>query len=275
MSLPYAHPLFQRISDGEWHPGGAAAAERLWRACLAALRRSGEDAERGLRVLDAGCGPGGTVRRLAARGALAVGLDRVPHAAWREGTPPGAGATPEVVPVSPFFCVADICRVPLPDNWADAVLCQCAASLLPAPESFFAEVARLLRPGGVLGLSDLVRREASEQAEKGPACAAACDHAARSAATPSAAPACPGGCAAGARSREDWEGLVRGAGLRLLAFHDESHELARLAARLVWYGDAADLRELGLCGDAGQGASRPGYGVWLAVREEKPTNREE
>ena len=268
MSLPYAHPLFQRISDGEWHPGGAAAAERLWRACLTALQRSGEGAQRGLRVLDAGCGPGKTARRLAARGALAVGLDRLPQDAWREGALPCAGAMPEVVPAQTLFCVADICRVPLPDDWADVVLCQCVASLLPAPNIFFAEVARLLRPGGVLGLSDLVRREPSEQTGKG-ACAQECGCAARGAATASAAPACPGGCAAGARSREEWEGLVRGAGLRLLAFHDESHELARLAARLVWYGEAAALRELGLCGDAGQGASRPGYGVWLAVRERK------
>lgn len=270
MSLPYAHPLFQRISDGEWHPGGEEAADRLWRACLAALRRSGERAEHGLRVLDAGCGPGETARRLAARGALAVGLDRVPQAAWRERTPPCAEATPQAVSAQPLFCVADICRVPLRDNWADVVLCQCVASLLPAPEGFLAEAARLLRPGGVLGLSDLVRRDGAEMTASrcgsGEACACADD------AAPTAV--CSGGCAAGARTREEWERLVRGAGFRLLSFRDESHELARLAASLVWYGDAAGLRELGLCGGE-RGKARPGYGVWLAVREDNPTNREE
>lgn len=274
MSLPYAHPLFQRISGGEWHPGGAAAGERLWRDCLEALRPAPGRGEggRSLRVLDAGCGPGGTARRLAARGVLTVGLDRTPLAAWRaEGSDrPAAADGAGDMTALPLFCVADIRRVPLPNQWADVVLCQCVASLLPAPELFFAEAARLLRPGGVLGLSDLVRRDGAETTANrcgcGEACACADD------AAPTAV--CSGGCAAGARCREEWEGLVREAGFRLLSFRDESHELARLAASLVWYGDAAALRELGLCG-GDRGKARPGYGVWLAVREDNPTNREE
>lgn len=266
MSLPYAHPLFQRISGGEWHPGGAAASERLWLACAAALDGTGDGAQRDrpLRVLDAGCGPGGTVRMLAARGELAVGLDRTPHAAWRtEAALARHGVASEAASGRALFGVADICRVPLPDAWADAVLCQCVASLLPAPEAFFAEAARLLRPGGVLGLSDLMKRDGAATAAACSDCGEACDGAGDAAPVPVS----PGGCAAGARSREAWEGLLRGAGLRLLAFHDESHELARLAASLVWYGDAASLSELGFCG--GPGGERSGYGVWLAVRAGK------
>ncbi len=264
MSLPYAHPLFQRISGGEWHPGGAAASERLWLACAAALDGTGDGAQRDrpLRVLDAGCGPGGTVRMLAARGELAVGLDRTPHAAWRtEAALARHGVASEAASGRALFGVADICRIPLPDAWADAVLCQCVASLLPAPEAFFAEAARLLRPGGVLGFSDLMRRGGAAMAAARCGCGEACGCGGE------AVSVCPAGCAAGARSREAWEGLMRGAGLRLLAFHDESRELARLAASLVWYGDAASLRDLGLCGRPG--GERPGYGVWLAVREVK------
>ena len=44
---------------------------------------------------------------------------------------------------------------------------------------------------------------------------------------------------------------------------------ARLAAALVWYGDKRSLREWGLCGPGcGGAASRPGYALWIAQKEE-------
>ena len=46
-------------------------------------------------------------------------------------------------------------------------------------------------------------------------------------------------------------------------------ENARLAAALVWYGDKRSLREWGLCGPGcGGAASRPGYALWIAQKEE-------
>lgn len=269
MSQPWTHPLFRAVSGGEWHPGGAAATERLWRACRAALtdgvEPAGErDGGRPLRLLDAGCGEGATAWRLAAEGQDVVALDRTPQPGWQAAPWLGAGA------VRPLFCTADVCRIPLRDDWADVLLCQCVASLLPRPENFFAEAARVLRPGGVLGFSDLMRRGSAT----GPA---ACG-AARAAGTLPETSAVPvsGGCAAGARARETWEGLLREAGFRLLSFADESRELARLAAQLIWYGDGASLRALGLrcaSGPAAPGspASRPGYGVWVAVNARRTT----
>lgn len=257
MSLPWAHPLFRAVSGGEWHPGGAAATERLWRACRAALTDGAghgtddaRDAARPLRVLDAGCGEGAAALRLAAEGQRVVALDRTSQPDWRHSSFPAAGAS------RPLFCAADIRRIPLRDGWADVVLCQCVASLLLRPENFFAEAARVLRPGGVLGFSDLVRRD---EAQGRPA---VCD---------TASPlSLSGGCAAGAHRREAWERLLRTAGFRLLSFTDESRELARLTAQLVWYGDGESLRQIGLDGAAGcrsvcRKGSRPGYGVWVAV----------
>lgn len=260
---PWAHPLFHAVSGGEWHPGGAAATGRLWRACRAALADGGEPAGgrnggRPLRVVDAGCGEGAAAWRLAADGQAVVALDRTPQPGWRKPSSPAACAG------RPFFCTADVRHIPLPDGWADVVLCQCVASLLPRPESFFAEAARVLRPGGALGFSDLMRR--------GPTASPAACGTARAAGTLPETPAeaVSGGCAAGARSRETWERLLREAGFRLLSFADESRELARLAARLIWYGDGASLHALGLrCASGptapGSPASRPGYGVWVAV----------
>lgn len=265
-SLPWAHPLFRAVSGGEWHPGGAAATDRLWRACRAALADGMEpagvrDDGRPLRLLDAGCGEGAAAWRLAAEGQDVVALDRTPQPAWQRAAFPGTKAA------RPFFCAADVRHIPLPDGWADVVLCQCVASLLPQPEHFFAEAARVLRPGGVLGFSDLVRRAPAEG--RPAACGAACDGMARPRADGPAVPV-SGGCAAGARSREAWEHLLREAGFRLLSFADESRELARLTARLVWYGDGESLHALGLRCASGP-ASRPGYGVWVAVNAGRTT----
>ena len=269
MSLPWAHPLFRAVSGGEWHPGGAAATDRLWRACRAALadgvEPAGErDGGRPLRVVDAGCGEGAAAWRLAADRQTAVALDRTPQPGWRQ--PPSAAAGV----ARPLFCTADVRCIPLRDGWADVVLCQCVASLLPQPESFFAEAARVLRPGGALGFSDLMRRGPTASPA---ACGAACDVGALA---DGAAVPVSGGCAAGARLRETWERLLREAGFRLLSFADESRELARLAAQLIWHGDGASLHALGLrcaSGPAAPGspASRPGYGVWVAVNARRTT----
>lgn len=147
MSQPWTHPLFRAVSGGEWHPGGAAATERLWRACRAALTDGVEPADerdggRPLRLLDAGCGEGATAWRLAAEGQDVVALDRTPQPGWQPAPWLGAGAA------RPLFCTADVCRIPLRDDWADVALCQCVASLLPRPENFFARRPACCGPAG-------------------------------------------------------------------------------------------------------------------------------
>lgn len=266
MCLPWEHPLFRAVSGGEWHPGGAAATERLWRACRAALiacagsgTREARDVGRPLRLLDAGCGEGATARRLAAEGQSVVALDRTPQPVWSGGSFSGECTA------WPLFCAADVCRIPLRDDWADVMLCQCVASLLPCPAHFFAEAARVLRPGGVLGFSDLLRRGGRPGPAAGEGSACAKDDTGGGVPTVAV-----GGCVAGARRGEEWEALLRAAGFRVVSFADESRELARLAAQLVWYGDGESLRRFGLDGAAGcrggcRGGGRPGYGAWVAV----------
>ena len=55
------------------------------------------------------------------------------------------------------FEVADAERLPFDDQAFDAIICECAFCLFPDKRAAAAEIARLLRPGGRFGMTDLVR----------------------------------------------------------------------------------------------------------------------
>ena len=108
----------------------------------------------GERVLDVGCGSGAVTREIArrvgSRGA-AVGLDPSPAllAVARElAKEAGVGDRIE-------FREGDAIRLPLPDGSFDAVVCVTVLSHVPRGETAIPEFARVLRPGGRLGVFDL------------------------------------------------------------------------------------------------------------------------
>lgn len=234
MSQLYTRPEFRRIAGEHWRPGGTEITDRLL-----VLGRHWYDAGPEGRILDVGCGPGGSVRHLRQQGRQVWGLDTVLRPQWRAGTPAEAGVLP--------YLVADACAgLPLRDSALDMILCECVLSVLPDTAAFLREAWRVLRPGGLLACSDLYRR--GEEGILVPQ---------------------PAGCAAGARSRADWTALCEEAGFAVRHFEDVSPALARLAAALVWYGDKQSLREWGLCGPGcGGAAARPGYALWIAQKEE-------
>jgi SAM-dependent methyltransferase len=116
-------------------------------------------------VLDVGCGFGGTLRYVRERNPgcrlRGVNIDER-QLQWArrlvaedEGAGPAAGAgTGAVDPIS--FVVADGCRLPVATASVDHVLAVECIFHFPSRKAFFLEVARVLRPGGTLALSDFV-----------------------------------------------------------------------------------------------------------------------
>jgi arsenite methyltransferase len=124
-------------------------------------------------VLDLGSGGGLDVlvsaRRVGPTG-RAIGLDMTAEMvalARANAASAGAGNT--------AFLLGRIEDVPLPDDSVDAVISNCVITLSVDKAAVFAEIARVLRPGGRMGVSDLVadaavppeRRAACPEAEGG------------------------------------------------------------------------------------------------------------
>lgn len=96
------------------------------------------------RVLDAACGTGAVTRQLLARGHDVVGVD------LSEGM---LARARQVAPAADLL-IGDITALPLPNKSVDHVVCSLALTHLSDLRPFFAEAARVMRPGGHLLLLD-------------------------------------------------------------------------------------------------------------------------
>jgi ubiquinone/menaquinone biosynthesis C-methylase UbiE len=111
------------------------------------------DITAGERVLDVGCGSGAVTRDIARRvgeRGLAVGLDPSPELlAVARGLAEGAGLGDRAE-----FREGNALRLPFPDGSFDVVVCATVLSHVPEGEAAIPELARVLRPGGRLGVFD-------------------------------------------------------------------------------------------------------------------------
>lgn len=126
------------------HPGGAPLTDRLIDALGV-----GSSA----RVADVACGSGASALQLVARtGCRVVGVDLSPANVERAR----AAAAAANVGGRVRFTVGDAERLPLGDASVDGALCECALCTFPDKAAAAGELARVLRPGAKLALSDMV-----------------------------------------------------------------------------------------------------------------------
>jgi hypothetical protein len=125
------------------HPGGAALTARL----LDAL-----GVGPGALVADVACGPGASALQAAERtGCHVVGIDLAPaNVEVAAAAARTAGLADRV-----RFVVGDAESLPLDAASVDGVLCECALCTFPDKPRAVREIARVLRPGGALAISDM------------------------------------------------------------------------------------------------------------------------
>ena len=154
------------------------------------------DLHEGERVLDLGSGGGIDVllsaKRVGPHG-RAIGLDMTDEMlALAQRNAAEVGAT------NVEFLKGHIEAIPLPADSIDVVISNCVINLAADKPAVFAEIARVLRPGGRMGVSDIVAEDsltAEQRAERGSYV----------------------GCIAGALSFSEYEAGLRGAGLRQIS----------------------------------------------------------
>ena len=137
---------FARILLGDsFHPGGMRLTERLGEKLGLGT---------GTKVLDVASGKGETAMFLAQRfGCQVAGVDFGPENVRQ------AHARAEAAGVSHLvrFQQGDAEMLDFPDASFDVVLCECAFCTFPDKRQAAVEFARVLRPAGKVGLSDLTR----------------------------------------------------------------------------------------------------------------------
>ncbi len=139
----YSSELARLILGDSLHPGGRRATNRLGRVM---------GLQPGWRVLDLACGMGTSatalsrVFRCRVTG-LELGADAAATSRRR--------ALEQPIPANVDFVRGDAELPPFRNGAFDAVLIECATSLFTDKAAAMAECRRLLKPGGILGISDV------------------------------------------------------------------------------------------------------------------------
>lgn len=192
----YERDWVRAVLGDSFHPGGTDLSSRLAREL---------HLPHGAKVLDVACGIGTTASLLAGTfGSEVVGLDAsAANVARAEGLAPCGSVR---------FVTGDAAALPFPDDSFDAVVCECAVSTFADQPRVAAEFARVLKPGGAVGVTDMV--------------------VAGDLPGDIAGVIAPWTCLAAARSVIGYQSLFLSAGLCAVGYADESAALRKLVADL-------------------------------------------
>lgn len=142
----YSSDWVALLLGDSFHPGGTRLTDRLGELL---------DLHPGMQVLDVAAGRGGSTIHLAStRGCDVLGVD-LSAASVEAAT---AAAAERGLSGRVRFIHGDAASLPLGTASVDAVICECAFCTFPDKAVAAAELRRVLRPGGRVGVSDLVRR---------------------------------------------------------------------------------------------------------------------
>lgn len=212
---------FARMLLGDsFHPGGQRLTARLG-------EHSGLRPD--VRVLDVASGKGESALFLAKQfGCQVVGVDFGSQNVSEANARAAAAQVDRLV----SFVEGDAERLDFPDAAFDAVICECAFCTFPDKRAAASEFARVLRPGGRIGMSDLTRSGPLPQELEGLLAWIA--------------------CIAGARPVEEYTGYLEAAGFAITAIEAHDNALAEMArdvqGRLLGVEMMVKLKKLDLPG---------------------------
>ena len=227
----YHQPRFRDACGSEFRPGGLPLTAELAELCRLTP---------GLQVLDLGCGVGSTASFLARQfGVETVGLDSS-SASLAEAQANDQGVS---------WVLGRAEQIPFPDNHFDVCMCECFLSAVEEPAVVLREIRRVLRPTGLLAVTDVyLRRPSAGDTLKNLS---------------------PQVCLRGALGQQETKARFDDGGFEVCFWQDRSDALKSLMAALVFaYGSSATFWKALLGEEAGQSAvvqaARPGYYLLLA-----------
>jgi SAM-dependent methyltransferase len=161
MPRPEATSLFEdtlvdefTLQAESFNGSPAMSSEETLHSLIAMLPLTGDQ-----HWLDVACGPGIVSRALAPRVGRVTGVDVTPAMVELARAESGAAGLTNVA-----FMLGDVAHLDLPDDAVDGALCRFAFHHIPVPGRVLAEMARVVRPGGWLIVSDHVSDEQTDLA---------------------------------------------------------------------------------------------------------------
>lgn len=140
----YAGEAARWLLGDRFHPGGADLTSRLARALGVAP---------GAVVVDVACGPGASTLQVAREtGCAVVGVDLAADSVRAARDAAAAAGLSERA----RFVEGDAEALPLEDASVGGAICECALCTFPDKRTAASEIARVLKPGARLALSDVV-----------------------------------------------------------------------------------------------------------------------